>query len=418
MTLQPTRPSSADAESVEVLFREAHRRRRRRRVFMAAVVAVAVAGTTAGLTLTGNGSSHSRPPVATPKVQQPAVKLPGTPPRVAWADYQGNVHIGSLQTHEQRVVASGATDPVSSLVVSGTKLLWVHHTQAANTVMAYDTVTGRVRPFASGAVVFNAVGSTDVFVDLNDPDSFESLARYDLSGKLLQSYTYPAGWYLFDTEGLGTSSSVLANGQLLLRTLPAPGSQPALSKPLRLAVWTPATGQLRVLGDTSFMVATYTDAGTGHSLIAWLPWTCATLPDCRLQLTDLASGVTRRISSPLGFGFDMRGGFSAGGRRLAAFARTNSGGYNPETRLALIDVATGSLRLVPGATIEIGEGVAWAQWLPGTDRLMVGGNSRETGSGKWIANHFLVDAATLRATPFAFLHDGNQDVNYSAVLLP
>jgi hypothetical protein len=129
--------------------------------------------------------------------------------------------------------------------------------------------------------------------------------------------------------------------------------------------------------------------------------------------------VTRKIRNPLGFGFDLRGAFSPDGRQLAAFAKTNSGGYNPETRLALIDVASGKLRSVPGATIGIGEAIAWAQWLPSSNRLIVGGTSGGgAGTGTWEANHFLIDSTTLSAEPFSFLHDGQQDVNYSAVLLP
>jgi hypothetical protein len=418
MTLQRTRASRVVGQAVDDLFQEAHRRRRRRRIAMAVVVAVAVAGTTVRLALTGRDSSQAGRPAAAPRPQHPLIKLPGTPPRVAWADYRGKVHIGSIQTRQQRVIASGATDPVTSLVVSGTKVFWVSRNSVSSNVVDYDAATGQVRLFTSGAAVFSVPGSTDVFVDLGDPDSFESLARYDLSGKLIRRFTYPAGWFLPDTEELGTSSPGLANGEILLRTLSArnPRSMPAT--PSKLAVWTPTTGKLRVLGDASFLVATYTDARHNSSLVAWLPWDCETLSDCRLQLTDLANGTSRAIKNPLGFGFDMRGAFSSDGRQLAAFAKTNSGGYDPETRLALIKVSTGSLRLVPGATIEIGEGVAWAQWLPGIDQLMVGGNSGETSTGKWIANHFLVDSATLRTTPFWFLTDGNQDVNYSVVLLP
>ena len=79
---------------------------------------------------------------------------------------------------------------------------------------------------------------------------------------------------------------------------------------------------------------------------------------------------------------------------------------------------TGTLRLVPGATIEIGEGIGWAQWLPGSRQLIAGGVGGEDGSGVWKANHFLVDSVTRSSTPFSFLRDGQQDVNYSAVVLP
>ena len=240
--------------------------------------------------------------------------------------------------------------------------------------------------------MFNTVGSTDVFVVSDDA---RHLARYNLDGRLVKQFTFPAGWYLPDPFGLGTSSPALAHGKILVQSPPPGQAGTKGAGASRLAVWTPATGSVRVLGNSWFMVATYTDPRGTDSQIAWLPTTiCGISNDgCLLQLTDLATGVTRQIRNPLGFGFDMRGAFSPDGRQLAAFAKTNSGGYNPETRLALIDVATGSLRPVPGATIGIGESVAWAQWLPRSNQLIVGGTSGQDGSGKWEANHFLVDSS-------------------------
>jgi hypothetical protein len=426
MTLQPTRPAPAAADT-ELLFKEAHQRRRRRRLGIAAITLVAVAVSTAAVALTR--SSHAQPAPAAPVAQQPAVKLPGTAPRIAWVDYQGNVRIGSLQTHEQRIIARGARDPVTSIVASGSRLFWVSGSftkLGGPTVMVYDTATGRVGRFASGDRVFNAAGSTDVFVDAGDPDSYLSLVRYSLQGRLVQRFSYPQGWYLPDPETLGTSTLALARGEILLQTESARlVGKPVSAEPSKLAVWTPATGNLRVIGDASFLVATYTDRSNAGSSVAWLPWSCGTTyQTCAVQLTDLGSGTTRQIRSPLGFGFDMRGAFSPDGTQLAAFANTSSGGYNPETRrnpetrLALIDVATGSLRLVPAATIEIGEGIGWAQWLPGSRQLIAGGVEGADAAGIWKTNHFLVDSVTRSAAPFSFLRDGQQDVNYSAVVLP
>ncbi len=247
-----------------------------------------------------------------------------------------------------------------------------------------------------------------------------TLLRYSLDGRLLRGFTLPDGWSLPDPFGLGTSSPALAHGAILVQSPPLGQAGTKEASGSKLAVWTPASGSVRVLGNSWFLVATYTDSRGADSLVAWLPLTtCGISNDssCLLQLTDVATGATRHIDNPLGFGFDMRGAFSPDGRQLAAFAKTNSGGYNPETRLALIDTATGSLRLVPGATIEIGEAIAWAQWLPASSQLIVGGTSGEDGSGKWGANHFLVDSTTLRGTPFSFLTDGQQDVNYSVVVL-
>ncbi len=428
--LQPSRrdvPASETTDAAEVLFKEAHQRRRRRRRFMATAVVVAIAAATAGVVLSRSGPAPKPP--ALPAVSRPPVPTSGPPPHVAWVDYQGQVHLGSLQTQQQRVVANGSGSPTTAMVASASTLLWVDaggvvydkQTRRVRSltqgVMAYDTETGLTRRFASGSQVFNAEGSSDVFVASDDG---RQLSRYSLAGQVVARFSLPGGWYLPDTFSLGTSSPALAHGQILLQSS-FPGQAGSNgSAPLRLGVWDPATGRVRGFGNSWFMVATYTHPHGADSLVAWLPaTTCVTSNEnCALQLTDVDTGVTRQIRNPLGFGFDMRGAFSPDGRQLAAFAKTNSGGYDPETRLALIDVATGTMRSVPGATIGIGEAIAWAQWLPASNRLIVGGTSGEDGSGKWGANHFLVDSTTLAAEPVSFLHDGQRDVNYSAVLLP
>jgi hypothetical protein len=387
------------------------------------VVIAAIAATTAAVVVTGSG--HARPAATLPPVSHPAVAPLGSPPDVAWVDYQGQVHIGSLQTHQQRVVASGGGDATTPLLVSGRTLFWVagggifydrvtrRVRSLASGVMAYDTVTGRVRAFASGAQLFNAIDSTDVFVGSGDA---KHLARYRLDGRLIDRFTLPNGWYLADAGLLGNPRPALAHGGILVLSQTTIQAETVGAKPSKLGVWTPATASLRPLGDVWKVVATYTDSRGAKSLVAWLPASCTTSGSCLLQLTDPATGATRQIRSPLGF--DFGGAFSPDGRQLAAFARTNPGDYNPETRLALIDLATGSLRPVPGATISIGDSLAWAQWMPDSRQLIVGGVSGADGSGKWEANHFLVDSVTLRAAPFSFLADGQQDVNYSAVLLP
>jgi len=401
-------PPPRAAEAVELLFREARQRRRRRRIVMVAALVAAVAATATAVALSGSG--RIRPVASVPPVSHRAVTPPGSAPRVAWVDYQGQVHVGRLQTREQRVVASGGADATTSLVASGRTLFWV-----SGGVMAYDTVTGRVRAFANGAQVFNAVESTDVFVGSRDA---QHLARYRLDGLLVERLALPQGWYLADAGLLGNPRPALAHGGILVQSQRTIDAETVGAKPSKLAVWSPATGNVRPLGDVWKVVATYTDNRGAKSLVAWLLASCTTSGSCLLQLTDPATGVTRQIRSPLGLGFDFGGAFSPDGRQLAAFAMTNLGDYNPETRLALVDVATGSLRPVAGATIGIGDSLAWAQWMPDSRRLIVGGVSGQDRSGSWEANHFLVDSETLRSTPFSFLHDGEQDVNYSVALLP
>jgi len=428
MTLLSTRPTrfvSAAAEDAELLFKEAHQRRRRRRIVMGAVAAAALAATTAAVAFTGSGSGHAQAPASAPVVSRPTITKPSPPPQVAWVDYQGRVHIGSLQTHQHRVIASGGGDATTSLVVSGRTLFWASggglvYEKAtgrlrsfAKGVMAYDRLTGRVRLFENGEQVFNAIDSTDVFVGSADA---QHLARYSADGRLIERLALPDGWYLADAGLLGNPGPALAHGGILVRsqrTIQAETVGAGLSK---LAVWTPQTGSIRRLGDVWQVVGTYTDDRGAKSLVAWLPADCWTTTSCSLQVTDPATGATRQIRNPLGLGFDFGGAFSPDGRQLAAFAMTNPGNYNPETRLALIDVATGSLQLVSGATINIGDSLAWAQWLPGSRQLIVGGTSDNGGLSQ--ANHFLVDSASSRSTPFRFLADGSQDVNYSVVVLP
>jgi hypothetical protein len=410
MTLQPTRPAPA-AVDTELLFKEAHQRRRRRRLAMAAITLIVAAVLTAVLTLPGGGNAQPSP--AAPVVPTPAVKLPGTAPRVAWVDYQNNIRIGSLQTREQRIVASGDTDPVSSLTVSGSKIFWTTRTENPFfAVMAYDTATGRLSKFAGGSEVFKAVGSTDVFVD---DGNNATVARYRLDGQLVRRFDLPSGWYL--SFGFGGVSPALAHGGLLVQSQPITG-QPAGSKPPTLAIWTPATGSVRVLSGAWNVIASHTDSNGDNSTIAWFPRSCSISNNCPLNITNLDTGRTSRIDSPLGFGFDSGGNFSPDGTQFATFAKTNSGGYNPQTRLAIVDVNTSSMRLVSAATIQIGEAIGWAQWLPGTSQVIAGGICGKGDSGAAPANCFRVDSQTLHTEPLEPNAKWNEDVNYSTVVLP
>lgn len=411
--LAPHPGTSAKPEpDVEVLFQEAHQRRRRRRMGCAAVLVVAACAAAAGVALAGGDNASQHPAGAAAPIRRALAKF-GPPPHVAWVDYHRGVHIGSLRTHQQRVVSSNGAGPTTPLVVSGTSLFWVAPSPMGSDVMVYDTASGRVRAFAAGTQVFQAVGSSDVFVDDGND---ATIARYRLDGSLVKRFELPDGWYLPDAEERGNAAPAIAHGGILLQSQPIFQTQTSGSKPPTLAVWTPATGKVRLFGAISRVVATYANDRSGTSLVAWLPASCGN--NCVLKLTDLAAGTTSQITSPLGFGFDAGGGFSPDGRQLAVFAKTNPGLSDPETRLALIDVPTASLRLVSAATISIGEGIAWAQWLPRSGQLIAGGLGGHDGSESGQRNQFLVDSVTLRSTAIGFLVDTERDLNYSAVVLP
>ena len=142
MTLLPTRPIPTVAPDAEVLFQGS----------ASAQTAPAVAH------CRHNGCSdchydgsrcaagqRSRLSAAGPRARPPARgQTPGYGARVAWVDYQGYVHIGSLQTHQQRIVASGDKDPVRTLTVAGSEIFWPVRSEIPfSTIMAYDTATGR-----------------------------------------------------------------------------------------------------------------------------------------------------------------------------------------------------------------------------------------------------------------------------------
>ena len=86
----------------------------------------------------------------------------------------------------------------------------------------------------------------------------------------------------------------------------------------------------------------------------------------------------------------------------------------PYSVLGIVNTTTGALRLVHAARLVIPEDVAWARWLPASNRLIVGA---EAGS-------YAVNAVTLAARPFSFPGSPGQDIensgdiNFSATILP
>jgi hypothetical protein len=102
----------------------------------------------------------------------------------------------------------------------------------------------------------------------------------------------------------------------------------------------------------------------------------------------------------------MGGAFAPGGGRLAVFVTARG-----TARLALVDPATGAIRVTRAPRLALGQDSGWARWLPGAARLIVG-----TGAGAG----YLVDAATLSAAPLSYARgtrDG-QGLNYTAAVVP
>ena len=79
-------------------------------------------------------------------------------------------------------------------------------------------------------------------------------------------------------------------------------------------------------------------------------------------------------------------------------------------QLAIVDTATGALRLIPGVQGEIGESVGWARWLPGGTSVLTGTFSAEYRT----YNHYLIDTKTNAVKLVDFSGDQDTDVNFSA----
>jgi hypothetical protein len=179
-------------------------------------------------------------------------------------------------------------------------------------------------------------------------------------------------------------------------------------------VWDPRSGKVTVIGRELAVIGAYTPPGARYSLLAWLPAACPFPDNCLVRITNTATLSTRTVRSPLPGGFAVGGAFSPDGTQLAVFPQTAPRHANPgSARLAIVNVATGAVRVAWAPRLALGLDFAWARWLPGGTHLIVG-----TGAGP-----YLVDAATLSARPLvAGSHGHNtgnsQDINFTAAIVP
>jgi hypothetical protein len=84
-------------------------------------------------------------------------------------------------------------------------------------------------------------------------------------------------------------------------------------------------------------------------------------------------------------------------------------GTGQTARLALVDLATGAIRVAPWPRLTLGIAVAWARWLPDGIHLIVG---PAPGDG------YLVDAATLSAEPLVIAGGNGGAIGYTTAVLP
>ena len=431
----PRGPDAADrrgppGETPEALFREARARRRKRWLLGAVFVAVALVAALLTMILTIG---------STPPAQRPAVRpaaSPGVPPNaaplLAWVDYEGHLHIGNAETGTQSIVGQAKADPVIPLVALHGRLFWVGTGCAyegiskcpysdfggvlPTQVKEFDPATKKTVSLGRGDALFAGPGGHSIDVvrkTLDCPASVhgacdpyaEQVVQIPLSrGGIRRTLTVPSGWYVNAGDGYANPMSV-AGGILVQSALAQASSTPA-----RFGIWDPASGKIRQLGRDWGLIDSHTARNGRSSLLAWLPGRCLAVESCDLRITDTGTGRTIDVPSPMPYGFDIGGAFSPDGTRLAVFVKTNDGGVNPAMQLAIVDTATGKLRLIPGVQGEIGESVGWARWLPDGTHVLAG-----TFSAQYRAyNHYLIDADTNTVKLVDFSSDQNTDVNFSA----
>jgi len=380
LTIAPVNPSS-EAVQAEAIFTAARRRRRRIRLTIG-LIAMVLAGSAA--VLLANWPQHSGAP-GRPEASAAlrAVQLPAA--QVAWVDYNGRLHIGSLVTGHQRVAAAANSDPVVPLIAAGDHLYWVNTGGTYWQIQSLDLATGKLASLGFGMAVFASADGRQVFI----AQTGESLLEFPATGGRSRSLSRLL-------SGFQTASS---------------------SRPAKLAVWNPDSRRLTLISSgvstNGGLLGAVTPAGANYSLVAWRQGSCYP-SSCALEITNTATRFTRTLRSPLGHGFAYGVAFSQDGGELAAFANTLGLSTTPApAELAIISTRTGAARLVPRVSLLMGQDIAWARWLPGGKMLLVGGL---TSSG-------VVNSETLSVRPYYFVHgrdhyiEDSQDVNYSAVVI-
>jgi hypothetical protein len=381
--MERTRP----LEAPEAIFPEARRRGRRRRAFTA-LAAIASGGALAAVIVAVLGNTSSQAGSHTPLVPGSRSGSDRAPAAVvAWADYAGVLHVGDLATRGQLQVATHPAANVSTdpAVVDGGRLLWV---DVKDQVRSVELATGRVSVVARGIGVTASPDGTRLYVDQGARDFLELNAR---TLRVTRRVALPAGWQA------NPWVVPVAGGLLLTHS----------GKGTVFGIWRPGGKVLPLRAATYAVLDVYTPPTAGYSLVAWVP-RCANHhagfgSGCPLAITNTVTGRTVAVQSPTRYGF-TGGAFSPDGSELAIFVNTDNPSDSfstPHSELALINTATGALRLDPKVKMITTEDAAWALWLPPGRQLLTGA----------ISATYLVDARGLATRPFYF--DGGDTRSFS-----
>jgi hypothetical protein len=372
-TGQELEAHSALLEELLALFREAHLRRRRRRRWLAGLAVTALASVVAVGALTWVNQPRGQH-VAVGRGADGAGQAGHAAPAAVWVDDADQLHLGIIGSGglvSQHVVgeANAASEP---LVAAGRRVYWVDPAGAyvpalghwSQVVRALNLRTGLITLAGAGQTVFLSADRRSLLMSQTPG----SLISTPVAGGRARLLNLPHGWYLPGGDGtadpLAGQGLATANGIVVQsRDDPGVGAR-------RIAIWNPDTGAVALIGLARAVIDAYTPPGARYSLLAWLPASCpqpGTRPPggCEVAITNTASGAVTTVRSPSAGGFANGGAFAPGGRSLAVFVNAPS---LRSARLALIDPATGALRVAAAAAFPLGMDYGWTRWLPGGGR--------------------------------------------------
>ena len=391
------------ATDVDALFAEARRRRMHRRL-AGAVVVLALAGLViAGMTF-GGGHHHlartSRGDHRAVAAQHAAAHDALPPVRVAWIDELGQLQIANLATGAQHTGPVSDSSSSAPLVSAGGHLYWPDSGKNVAPIRDYDVATGRVMYLARGETVFASADGRHLYIVASSTRLIE--LRGDGSGQPTV-LNVPAGWHVSGNLAIQWDGAV-AGGIVVYSRL---DSDYRKTMSTRDAIWSPATGKVRIIGTGERIEAAYTPAAARYSLLAWVPPGLFASDNPVLDIVNTSTLATVAVRSPLHHGFAMSGtpAFSPDGTRVALFSRTAPIGTGGWSVLAIASTRTGIVRLVRAASLFTTEDAFWADWLPTGHQLLVGAEGAS----------YAVDTRTLHSRLFDFFAS---QLGFTAVVIP
>jgi hypothetical protein len=224
---------------------------------------------------------------------------------------------------------------------------------------------GTLQPLGAGYRAFPGVDGRAFYVVQQGERTIE---QWDTTGRRLGGPWDVPEKYELSGRVFGVAGRAVANGVVVQTT--------ENDSDHALAVWSPVTGTIDVIGQNRWgVIDTYTAPGASTSVVAWIRAGCAT-PGCDIVLTDTASGESRTVRAPDGFhGFFYGGAFSPDGRLLAAFPSTVPAPVDPGVGVAVVDVADATVSVVRDVHLGTGEPYALVGWSPSGDWLFFSNHS-------------------------------------------